>query len=1208
MDFFLFAVPITVFIGLLIYVGRLRNRVSRLEGEMISLNRGFRDLERAHADDPEAASPREEPPQKEEEISGAFAAEQSFEPDRSTPTGIETPEPPAPTVSSPKPATPPPLPTAARAATSSTHEPTSPPIPEPVPATEREFPDHPNPTIQWRSILEKLKLWPPSGENVEATIAAWWLTRIGLIILIIAAVFFGIRIAENTPPWVRLLTLATIAAGVVILGAWLERRLATFGRLISAGGLGLGYFMAFAAYGVEATKVIEDPAVGLLVQSLAVVLITSWSLWKDDEPIATMAVLLGYVACWFSFHHDLDHFVIVGLMMLAAGAATLLRQKQWIWPIATATAGSWLGFLLLGLGEWAKPGGAPAYGIILGSFLLLTTLFEAANVLATSGSASSLHRGKAKWLKRLAIANTTLAIGISWIALRVAFPPEVETTEIDLLYLTFAVLIGAFSAVRFRMGHPVAIVETFFLKASGLLALFLVAWFDGPTRWLSLAAQSLIMLWTWRRSRLAWIEAGFSTLFLATLVVILHDALELRGIDNGSVLTVANLVGLLSLLLLSTCLAFHARWHPAPTEALEGKPGNFPPLDLRTILGGLAAIPTGIAMLVIVLAPVDGQPSSAGIAFLSLASLGLAAPAFIARTSPPVVAGLALLLPTYLCFLLPGDHGENRWLGAWLAVLGVGAAELVYRTWQPHWTLGNLLRLLLHSLGLLALAFTLVRSLAGPDLASLGALLALGGLTIVAGGCLVAQSRAFVEHHRSHHSESHRMTQWLMAIVIGISTTWAGFRLLADFAYAESFIALSGGLLFGAAYATRNATPALAGGIPLVAAMIGQLIRFDGDSPFIQHLLAASLLIAVCVATAIALKRSLSPARYPGAIPMDAALFGIALLLAHWVLRSHLETSTVLLGDALLALTAIFLSRQFGFPGLAGVSCLPVLLALAHFQFDHILDDLGGPRITWWLAAITIGSWLFLGKRWYLDRPPVPGGIAPGSRVGFTCHEALGAAAIATAGSQALPVPWQAVSVTGFALLVAALGRWARLPTSQAWSLLPLAVGIIASLKEIIGVSTSPSTSALVATCLVALGITIHGVVLSWQEPRSRREFTWVHGLVALGLAFLAFSVDRLGVESLTTVCWGLSAVVLFVIGLVVGLRPYRLTGLLGLAMAMVRMFIIDIEDPLYRIYAFFAIAVVLLGIGYLYHRFRHLIERADLTTDRDDSSAPAGD
>ena len=153
----------------------------------------------------------------------------------------------------------------------------------------------------------------------------------------------------------------------------------------------------------------------------------------------------------------------------------------------------------------------------------------------------------------------------------------------------------------------------------------LVAWFDGPTRWLSLAAQSMIMLWTWRRSRLTWIEVGFAALFLATLGVIIHDALKLPETGGNPVITIENLVGLLSLVILSTCLGFRARWNPVPTETLDESPERLPSFDPRTILGVLAAIPVGIAMLIITLNPLEVPNATAGIAFLSLASLALAA-------------------------------------------------------------------------------------------------------------------------------------------------------------------------------------------------------------------------------------------------------------------------------------------------------------------------------------------------------------------------------------------------------------------------------------------------------------------------------------------------------------------------------------------------------------------------------------------------------
>ena len=108
---------------------------------------------------------------------------------------------------------------------------------------------------------------PPSGADAEAVLAAWWLTRVGLVVLVIAAVFFGVRVAAEVSPWVRVATLAATSLAVLALGRWLERRLEGFGRLVSAGGFAVGYFTAFAAYAVPATKVIASPAAGFLAQA-----------------------------------------------------------------------------------------------------------------------------------------------------------------------------------------------------------------------------------------------------------------------------------------------------------------------------------------------------------------------------------------------------------------------------------------------------------------------------------------------------------------------------------------------------------------------------------------------------------------------------------------------------------------------------------------------------------------------------------------------------------------------------------------------------------------------------------------------------------------------------------------------------------------------------------------------------------------------------
>jgi uncharacterized membrane protein len=89
-------------------------------------------------------------------------------------------------------------------------------------------------------------------------------------------------------------------------------------------------------------------------------------------------------------------------------------------------------------------------------------------------------------------------------------------------------------------------------------------------------------------------------------------------------------------------------------------------------------------------------------------------------------------------------------------------------------------------------------------------------------------------------------------------------------------------------------------------------------------------------------------------------------------------------------------------------------------------------------------------------------------------------------------------------------------------------------------------------------------------------------------------TIDRLVSDNLTAVFWGLSAILLFVSGLFAGLRAYRFTGLIGLVLCVGHIFIWDIQDTFYRIIAFFVIGLVMLAIGFLYHRFRERISALD--------------
>ena len=106
------------------------------------------------------------------------------------------------------------------------------------------------------------------------------------------------------------------------------------------------------------------------------------------------------------------------------------------------------------------------------------------------------------------------------------------------------------------------------------------------------------------------------------------------------------------------------------------------------------------------------------------------------------------------------------------------------------------------------------------------------------------------------------------------------------------------------------------------------------------------------------------------------------------------------------------------------------------------------------------------------------------------------------------------------------------------------------------------------------------------------------NGLVAVALASVWLWLTRYITAHYTgsglTPAWALLALAVFVAGLVLRERVYRLGGFVLLALAVGRIFIVDVWqlETLYRILSFLVLGGVLLLLGYLYNRFADTIRR----------------
>lgn len=380
---------------------------------------------------------------------------------------LETPEPPplqkAETIS---PASPPAL--ATEPAPSPVQETAEKPILRPniAPIPSRE-----SPAGLW---AQKMGLLPPKREEEGANLMAWWSTRIGLAFGVIAAVFFGLYVNKNTVPWVRLLELALAAVAVFGLGCWFEKKLQNFGRALTAGGLGLLFVAAFAAYGLPAMKVTNSPLIGTLAQVVALALTVTWALWRGQEPVFGLALALGYVTCWFAASEGLAPVALISLLVLSATGSLLYAWRGWWAGIWGAILGSGLGLAVLAVAMW-REGTGPQLITTLASALAVTLL----PLIALSR----------QWMQGELRAKGLVPVATSVGLLAGATAVTVRGFDFEPYYASFAILL-ALAGWWWRRDQTEHLWQTLWAKASVLIAMLIIASFEGPVRSFSLLAQA----------------------------------------------------------------------------------------------------------------------------------------------------------------------------------------------------------------------------------------------------------------------------------------------------------------------------------------------------------------------------------------------------------------------------------------------------------------------------------------------------------------------------------------------------------------------------------------------------------------------------------------------------------------------------------------------------------------------------------------------
>ncbi len=167
----------------------------------------------------------------------------------------------------------------------------------------------------------------PGRRDLEAHLGTYWLSRVGIVALIIGIAYLITYHFGELGILARVAAGYLLSAGLAAFGLWLSRRYQLFGRIVFGGGLALAYFVTYALHFIPAVRVIDSQVLALVLLALLVVGIVAIAQRMHSETVAGVALFLGLHTGMLS---DVTAFTLLSTSLLAGGALFFLIKNRWV--------------------------------------------------------------------------------------------------------------------------------------------------------------------------------------------------------------------------------------------------------------------------------------------------------------------------------------------------------------------------------------------------------------------------------------------------------------------------------------------------------------------------------------------------------------------------------------------------------------------------------------------------------------------------------------------------------------------------------------------------------------------------------------------------------------------------------------------------------------------------------------------------------------
>jgi hypothetical protein len=247
---------------------------------------------------------------------------------------------------------------------------------------------------------------PAPSQGWEAILGGSWLNKIGVLLLVIGLVLFIRYSFGMMGPAGRVAVSLAVSASMLMAGAALERhekyRVAARGLL--GGGWAALYATTYAAHGIEAARVIENPTLATLLLAAVALGMVLHSLRYRSQTVTGVAYFVAFVTLAIT---QLNVFAVVALVPLAASLLYLAYRFRWT-GMALAGLPATYGIYLLHAAR--SSGGSLALGQTV--LFVYWLVFEGFDLLESARTRAS--GGKASGVFPLNVIFFTAVSAIQW--------------------------------------------------------------------------------------------------------------------------------------------------------------------------------------------------------------------------------------------------------------------------------------------------------------------------------------------------------------------------------------------------------------------------------------------------------------------------------------------------------------------------------------------------------------------------------------------------------------------------------------------------------------------------------------------------------------------------------------------------------------------------------------------------------------------------